>query len=230
MIRFTGFAVRNFQLSTPILTSSVVPNRVLLRSIGSMSSKHQTLIEAVKHDHQEMYEYHDEYKKAAGNPDAQARWARQLTWEIARHAVGEEIVIYPLMEQYLGAEGKRLADQDRNDHQLVKEKLYHLEKLVPGTAEYDSTIAQVMASLHRHNDGEEINDLPQLEPLLGADGSRDAAASFTRTKKFAPTRPHPSAPNKPPAETLAGFLALPMDKLKDMFAKFPTEEMKAGDK
>lgn len=37
-------------------------------------------------------------------------------------------------------------------------------------------------------------------------------------------RSHPSAPNKPPYETLAGFLALPIDKLKDLFTSFPSEE------
>jgi len=37
---------------------------------------------------------------------------------------------------------------------------------------------------------------------------------------------HPSAPNKPPFETLAGLLAAPMDKLKDMFAQFPSDEEK----
>ena len=65
-----------------------------------------------------MYEYFDNYKKSAGDLDAQARWARQLTWEIARHAVAEEIVVYPLMEELLGAEGKRLADHDREEHQV----------------------------------------------------------------------------------------------------------------
>ena len=67
-----------------------------------------------------MYEYHDEYKRAgvAGDAAAQARWARQLTWEIARHAVGEEIVVYPLMEKHLGSEGLELADHDRDEHQV----------------------------------------------------------------------------------------------------------------
>ena len=37
---------------------------------------------------------------------------------------------------------------------------------------------------------------------------------------------HPELPNEPPLETLAGFLAAPLDKLKDLFSKFPTEEMK----
>ncbi|KAJ3794791.1 hypothetical protein GGU11DRAFT_817950 [Lentinula aff. detonsa] len=190
-----------------------------------MSSKN-TLTDAIKEDHQEMYEYYDNYKKAAGDSDAQARWARQLTWEIARHAVGEEIVVYPLMEKHMGHEGIKLANQDREDHQQVKEQLYQLESLTAGTNDYDALMTRVMAHLRQHNDSEETQDLPQLEPILGQEGSQQAAASFTRTKKFAPTRPHPSAPNKPPAETLVGFLALPIDKLKDMFSKFPTEEMK----
>lgn len=65
-----------------------------------------------------MYEYHEQYERAQhrGDVDAQARWVRQLTWEVARHAVGEEIVVYPLMEKYLGDKGKQLADHDREDH------------------------------------------------------------------------------------------------------------------
>jgi len=65
-----------------------------------------------------MYEFYAQYIKANGNSDrdAQKLWARQLIWEVARHAVGEELVVYPLMEKHLGEEGKKLADQDRADH------------------------------------------------------------------------------------------------------------------
>ena len=72
-----------------------------------------------------MYEYHDQYKRARerGDVDAQARWARQLTWEIARHAVGEEIVVYPLMEKHLGDKGRELADHDRREHQVGRVEL-----------------------------------------------------------------------------------------------------------
>jgi len=191
-----------------------------------MSTHQKTLTGAIKEDHQEMYEYHANYLKAKGDSDAQARWARQLTWEIARHAVAEEIVVYPLMEKHLGPQGLKLADRDRAEHQFVKEQLYNLEQLSAGTSEYDRTITKVMEHLRPHNDSEEREDLQLLEPLLGMDGSKEAAASFKRTKQFAPTRAHPSAPNQPPGETLVGFLAMPLDKLKDLFAKFPTEEMK----
>ncbi|KAL1941682.1 hypothetical protein VTO73DRAFT_7121 [Trametes versicolor] len=188
-----------------------------------------TLFESIKEDHEEMYEYHDQYKRAwdRSDVDAQARWARQLTWEIARHAVGEEIVVYPLMEQHLGEKGKKLADHDREEHQSVKEQLYKLESLQPGSSEYHSLITTMMESLHHHNDDEEIKDLPMLEPIIGEQASKDAALSFKKTKKLVPTRTHPSIPNKPPFETLLGLLEAPIDKIKDYFASFPTaDEMK----
>lgn len=184
-----------------------------------------TLFQAIKDDHEEMYEYHDQYKRAheLGDVDAQTRWARQLTWEIARHAVGEEIVVYPLMEKHLGEKGRKLADHDREEHQEVKRSLYKLESLQPGSEDHHCVLTQVMASLHHHNDDEEIKDLPLLEPIIGTEASKQAAQSFKKTKKLVPTRTHPSIPNKPPAETLLSFLEAPIDKIQDWFAAFPTE-------
>ncbi|KAH8919893.1 hypothetical protein BT69DRAFT_1223552 [Atractiella rhizophila] len=189
------------------------------------STKGGHLTSGIKEDHAEMYEYYDNYV-TADSTDHKTRWANQLCWEVARHAVGEEIVVYPLMEKHLGAEGKKFAAEDRADHQKVKERIYKLERMKVGTAEYDNLLLEIMEHLQEHNNSEELNDLPSLEEKLGQEASQSAAASFRRTKKFAPTHAHPSAPNKPPLETLAGFMALPIDKLKDMFMKFPTDDMK----
>jgi len=220
--RTLALAARRRPLALPLRTHT--PALAFSAYRRTMSSK--TLFQAIKEDHEEMYEYHDEYKRAreAGDVGAQARWARQLIWEVARHAVGEEIVVYPLMEKHLGPKGVELADHDRAEHQTVKELLYKIESKEPGSEEYDSILNQVMTSLHHHNDDEEIDDLPLLESVIGTDASKEAALSFKKTKKLVPTRAHPSAPNKPPAETFAGFLALPIDKIKDWFASFPTEE------
>lgn len=152
-----------------------------------------------------MYEYYSKYVELQGDQDAQQRWARQLTWEIARHAVGEEIVIYPLMEKHLGEQGKKLADADRADHQVrgfsllqknrahlvskqVKILLSKLESLSPGTAEHFAILKDVMDHLKPHNDSEEHTDLPLLEKAIGLDESEKAAKIFARTKMFAPTR------------------------------------------
>jgi len=109
-------------------------------AMAAAATAHKTLSDAIKEDHQEvrpflkppltccltlnilkMYEYYDQYVRASGNKDAQERWANQLTWEIARHAVGEEIIVYPLMEKHLGQKGVELADQDRADHQVGRQ-------------------------------------------------------------------------------------------------------------
>jgi hypothetical protein len=63
--------------------------------------------------------FYTEYKAAAGNLDQQQRWANQLTWEIARHSIGEELVVYPLLEKALGEKGHALAEHDREDHQVI---------------------------------------------------------------------------------------------------------------
>lgn len=60
-----------------------------------------------------------QYVKAQGNFDQQERWANEFRWELARHSAGEELVVYPGFEKYLGAEGKRMADEDRAEHQEV---------------------------------------------------------------------------------------------------------------
>ncbi|KAI0916285.1 hypothetical protein AcV5_003266 [Taiwanofungus camphoratus] len=215
---------RYHRLSTPLRVHSSPAVAYSLTHRRAMSQK--TLFQAVKEDHEEMYEYHDEYRSAheRGDVPAQARWARQLTWEVARHAVGEEIVVYPLMEKHLGDKGRELADHDRGEHQHVKELLYKLESLKPEHADYSALIEQIMVTLHPHNDDEEIKDLPLLESVIGERASKEAAVSFKKTKKIVPTRAHPSTPNKPPFETLVGLLAAPIDKIKDWYAAFPTDE------
>ncbi|KAI4134500.1 MAG: hypothetical protein LQ347_001459 [Umbilicaria vellea] len=78
-----------------------------------------------------------------------------------------------------------------------------------------------MSELAEHIMEEEAEDLPRLEKCLGTSESEALARSFTRTKKFVPTRSHPAAPDKPPFETVVGMMAAPLDKLSDMFRKFP---------
>jgi hemerythrin-like domain-containing protein len=47
------------------------------------------------------------------------RWRNLLTWTIARHAISEELVLYPAMESLLGDEGVKLSKTDKEQHQGV---------------------------------------------------------------------------------------------------------------
>lgn len=66
--------------------------------------------------------------------------------------------------------------------------LYRIESLSAGTPEHASLLKSVMDHLKPHNDSEEQKDLPMLSKAMSADDTAEAAASFKRTKKFAPTR------------------------------------------
>ncbi|KAG6326935.1 hypothetical protein ID866_12154, partial [Astraeus odoratus] len=188
-----------------------------------MATVTRQLKDAIVHDHREIELYYDQYKKAVNVKDKD-KWSNQLTWEVARHAAGEEIVVYPLFEKKLGEEGRKMAEKDRADHHEIKVILSQMESYSVGTSEFDNAINKVIEVLKEHIKGEEEHDLPLLQSKLNPDESHAAERHFERTKALVPTRPHPLAPDKPPYETLAGFLALPIDKIKDLLSRFPKEE------
>ncbi|EKM77816.1 hypothetical protein AGABI1DRAFT_115059 [Agaricus bisporus var. burnettii JB137-S8] len=194
--------------------------------MATATTQARSLRDVITEDHREIMAYFDEYKKNQNDSSAQERWTNLFTWEVARHSVGEEIVVYPLMEKYLGAQGHDLAEGDRRDHQYVKERLYKLQGMAPGSKEHASLMQDIVDHLKSHIESEESQDLPALEKAIGPQESQRVAKSFERTKKFVPTRPHPSAPARPPYETFVGFLSAPIDKLKDYFSTFPTDEEK----
>lgn len=79
-----------------------------------------TISQAITKDHRELEEYYNEVISNAGNTDHQQRYGNQFVWELARHSVGEELVVYPAFEKYLGAQGKQMAEQDRKEHHEVR--------------------------------------------------------------------------------------------------------------
>jgi len=95
--------------------------------------------------------------------------------------------------------------------------------MTPGNPEFLPTLDALMKDLNQHIQEEENDDLPALESALQEDESESMAKSFGRTKAFVPSRSHPSAPDKPPFETVIGLMTAPIDHLGDIFRKFPDE-------
>src|ERR1700710_74609 len=77
-----------------------------------------TISAAIKKDHQEIKEYANNIRGATDD-DSKTRWQNQFTWELARHSIGEELVVYPAFAKHLGAKGQAIADKDRTEHQSV---------------------------------------------------------------------------------------------------------------
>ena len=75
------------------------------------------IIDTIKQDHRELETYYNHITKSSDKDD-QTRYQNQFTWELARHSIGEELVVYPAFEKYL-CNGIALADKDRQEHQSV---------------------------------------------------------------------------------------------------------------
>lgn len=73
--------------------------------------------DTIKNDHRELEGWYDKIINPT-NEDEQVRAQNQFVWELARHSIGEEIVVYPALEKHL-ENGKKLADRDRQEHQVV---------------------------------------------------------------------------------------------------------------
>ncbi|KAI1187997.1 HHE domain protein [Nemania serpens] len=177
--------------------------------------------EAIKDDHREIEQA---YKNilSAQTSDEKVRWRNQFTWELARHSIAEELIVYPQFEKLLPS-GKEMADHDRQKHLKVKKHLKAFENLHPENADFQPTLKALWTDLSQHIKEEEEHDLVSLEENLAVEDSESMVSSFKRTKMFIPTHSHPNAPDKPPFETVAGLLSAPIDHIRDLFRKFPKE-------
>ncbi|KAI0508349.1 hypothetical protein F5B22DRAFT_401348 [Xylaria bambusicola] len=180
--------------------------------------------EAIKEDHKQLKDY---YHRAVNSkdPDEQERYGNAFIWELARHSIAEELVVYPAFERDV-QDGQNIADNDRDQHQTIKEQLYEFQKLKPRDEAYVPTLQSLFKNLETHIKEEEEDHLVKLENSLSLTESKELSQSFERTKMFTPTRSHPSAPNKRPFETVVGLMTAPVDKLRDLlFTKFPEKKM-----
>ena len=78
----------------------------------------ETISEAIAADHASFDEYAG-YLRSATDDAEKVRWRNKLTWTVARHALSEELTLYPAMEKHLGDEGVRLSKTDKEQHQGV---------------------------------------------------------------------------------------------------------------
>ncbi|OAE26162.1 hypothetical protein AXG93_903s1230 [Marchantia polymorpha subsp. ruderalis] len=159
-----------------------------------VTTKEDIILE-VKHDHAELEECFQRYKKAhSKGQDHEARnLFNQFVWEISRHSVSEELILYPMMD-LLGDRGKELADQSREDHHRTKEILAELQTISDPSL-FEKRLNIMMAELRDHMKMEEEEDLAYLEARTDLATRVTAGRTFSSGKKIVPTHPHPEIPD-----------------------------------
>lgn len=170
------------------------------------------VIEVLKHDHRMVEQLFRDYD--AAHSDVQRRGVVELlVRELSKHAALEELSVYPLAKKEL--DGGVDVDRQLNEHMAVKKTLAKLDSLPPGSEDERTLVEELAAELREHIDIEESQFLPALERALDRTLLEELGEELDKAKKAAPTRPHPGAPNEPPALTLAAPFAAVFDRFRD---------------
>lgn len=89
------------------------------------------ITDAICSDHEHLQSYYDRIVHAESS-DEQIRYQNMFTWELARHVVGEELVLYPALEKHLHED----AAEDRRQHQLVSGRKWVVQALALPSSSY----------------------------------------------------------------------------------------------
>jgi hemerythrin-like domain-containing protein len=183
-----------------------------------MADQQRDVIEILEHDHREVEEMFAELESLRGASTDEARSRRkdladQVTIELVRHSVAEEILVYPKVEDQVS---KEEAEHAREEHAQAEQTLKRLEKLDADDPAFDDELATLMGEIRHHIEDEEDQMFAQMRQVMDADELRTLGSRVEAFKKVAPTRPHPSVPNEPIPRTAAGPAASLFDRMRDL--------------
>jgi iron-sulfur cluster repair protein YtfE (RIC family) len=116
--------------------------------------------------------------------------------ELVRHSVAEEEYLYPTVRARLD-DGDRIAEFEIAQHDEAERTMTELEGMHPFTREFVDTLHRLEVQMREHAGQEEADLLPALAARMSLDERRDLAAKLEIAKAHAPTRPHPSEPDRP---------------------------------
>jgi hemerythrin superfamily protein len=134
--------------------------------------------------------------------------------ELVRHAVAEEMYVYPAMRKYL-ADGDKSVEHDVEEHKELEEAMKQLEDVDVSSAEFDTALRRLETLLADHVQDEETEQFPELRSSIPPEELVELAGKVETAKKLAPTRPHPGAPNNELFHKLVGPGVGLVDRLRD---------------
>ncbi|MFG2819676.1 hemerythrin domain-containing protein [Kitasatospora sp. NPDC048365] len=166
-------------------------------------------------DHREVEEMFDRIQALPSGDERRRKVADEFTIELVRHSVAEEMYLYPAVRAHLPG-GDRLADREIADHSAVELLLKELEGVDCDDVRFDLLVDQLVNEVSAHVADEEQNLFPALAEACAAEQLDELGDKVRTAKKFAPTRPHPSAPDTPPGNMLVAAGTGLVDRARDL--------------
>jgi hemerythrin superfamily protein len=177
------------------------------------TAQHHDLIDDILIDHREVEEVFKEIEKSPDPEERRALVEHAIT-ELVRHSVAEEQYLYPTTRKAL-PDGDKIADHDLKEHAEAEEVMKQIEKTQTEEPKFDELVSKLMEDIRHHVQEEESDLLPKLRDACDAAQLLELGEKFEKSKKMAPTRPHPMAPDRPPANKILAPGTALIDRMRD---------------
>jgi hemerythrin superfamily protein len=166
------------------------------------------LVEVLVTDHRRIESLFVELETGEGDPDHRRDLVDVVVAELVRHAVAEELYLYPAVRDLL-PDGDTLADRGLRQHADVERALDALE---------DTDLTAVIAAVRAHVDEQERDLFRRLRQVCPPDRLADLGHRAEAVKRIAPTRPHPHVPGNRLGAAGSGLV----DRVRDALTDRPT--------
>jgi hemerythrin superfamily protein len=173
-------------------------------------------IALLKADHRSVEKLFKEFESAGDRAFAtKSKVVSEIIRELSVHAEIEELLFYPAASK-AAAQTKSMVLESLEEHLAAKRLLADLEKMEPTDERFDAKVT-VLIEMIRHHVSEKEDDLfPKVAAGLSGDRLNELGDELEEAKAVVPTRPHPHAPDTPPANAVAGLVSGVIDKTKDV--------------
>jgi hemerythrin superfamily protein len=178
------------------------------------------VIDVLTTDHREAEELVGEIL-AATDAGRRREAAEQLIAELVRHAVAEEMFVYPAIRKHV-PDGEQAVEHDIQEHKELESLMKEIEGVDAAEPEFALLVTRLQEVLADHVRDEEGKQFPLLRQHIPAHELSGLADKVEAAKKVAPTRPHPAAPNSALFHKLVGPGVGFVDRLRDRLTDRPS--------
>lgn len=144
-------------------------------------------------DHREMLELLAQVE-SSNDPKQRRDLIDTAIAEVMRHAVAEEMYVYPAMEKHI-PNGRDEVEHDKKEHDELVKVMKKLEDVDASDPSFITLTKEMETQLRHHIDDEESDQFPKLRTSIPGNELINLGEKVEAAKKLAPTRPHPSAPH-----------------------------------
>jgi hemerythrin superfamily protein len=175
-------------------------------------------IALLKQDHREVQKLFRRFRGAGlGASKTSGDLAGQIVRELSRHAAIEEEILYPMLRELFPDDvSEEFVFEALEEHHAAKSMLAEIDRLSPQDERFRAKVIVLIESVEHHVAEEERTVFPELRRALSRRQLNELGDALASAKRKAPTRPHPHAPDEPPALPLVGAVSAVVDGARDL--------------